>query len=164
MVIKANLLSKRLIDRNAVIRQQDEDLKYKQEIYCQIREALTKAPSLEVPENVSYYQHLVAAKKRHYQSLQYELRSSQLHTKYYEEELENVNAGLENLKERYFRKMEQMGDSYSYDYPEDDTEPNIKYPGEADSRISTMASKIEQQFGLAGFEDSSKITLLPPIN
>lgn len=136
MVLKSNLLTKRLVERNEVIRKQDEDLTYKQEIYCQIREALSKAPNLETPENVIYYQHLVGAKKRQYKKLQYELQASLLHAKYYEEELEELKVLFGKLRNKYFRKMEMSGKGQTNDY---DSDIDLDPKNEEQQDISTLS-------------------------
>jgi hypothetical protein len=116
MVQKVNLLTKRLVDRNSLLGKQSEDLKFKQEIYCQIREAMKKSPGLEAPENVTYYRHLQSAKTQQYEALKYELKAAESQTEYYQEEIRRLHDRHRKIKEKYFRRQKGWGRKICHEY------------------------------------------------
>ena len=54
LVLKINLLTKRLVDRNSELGDQSKQLIEKQNIYTEMRKGLQRSPGLETPEEVLY--------------------------------------------------------------------------------------------------------------
>lgn len=105
LVQKTNILTKRLVERNNKLAQQAEDLQLKQQIYQQIRVALSKSPGLETPEKVRYFAHLLAAKRKQYATLQNEFKEAEAQTDYYKIEIMNIQKRVLDLKAKYFKRM-----------------------------------------------------------
>ena len=116
MVLKVNLLTKRLVERNSILAEQAGDLKFKQEIYTQIRDSLKKCPGLEAPENVRYYRHLQKAKVKQLEGLKFELRAAESQAEYYQEEIIRLQDRLKKTKEKYFERQKRMKKKICHNY------------------------------------------------
>jgi len=115
------------------------DLAFKQEIYCQIRDALKKAPGLEAPENVLYHRHLQKAKVKQYDALKYELKAAESQTEYYEEEIRRLQDRIKVIKAKYFRRQKQLGKKVCREY-----QPlQIEMAQEQDTTMQSLASGME---------------------
>jgi len=102
MVRKINLVTNRLVERNADIQKQTEIMRGKEEICVEIRKLLQRSPGLETPEERMYMEHLVAGKKRQLESLKRELQTAEGQTMYYRRQVGQINEVYKKIKQKYF--------------------------------------------------------------
>jgi hypothetical protein len=112
MVLRINLLTRLLVNRNSNLRQQSRYLEQKQEIYVEARKALERSPGLETPEEVTYYQHLLYAKQEQYHHLKRELLGAESQTEYYRGEVLLLNDRMMALKRKFFDKLRGLYADY----------------------------------------------------
>ncbi|CAG7833762.1 unnamed protein product [Allacma fusca] len=105
MVLRINLLTRRLVGRNSNLAVQSKYLQEKQEIYVEARKALERCPGLETPEEVTYYQHLLFAKQQQFHHLKRELLAAESQTEFYRGEVLLLNDKMLELKQKFFEKL-----------------------------------------------------------
>ena len=106
MVVRINLLTKRLVTRTCELKRQSSDLKEKQAMYVEVRKSLERSPGLELGEEIVYYQHLIVAKKHQYQCLRHELKTAESQVAHYRQQVQDLNDKMMDLKRTYFRRLE----------------------------------------------------------
>jgi len=107
MVKRINVLTKRLVNRNATIVQQTQDIVKKQQLLVDIRAILQRSPGLETPEEKTYYEELYKAKLEEFHALKTDLHLSEQQTLYYRGQVNLLNERMKKIKDLYFKQMEK---------------------------------------------------------
>jgi chromosome segregation ATPase len=108
LVQTINLLTKRLVDRNANIKEQNVLLDQKQKLYVEIRACIERSPGLEVPEEVEYCKCLLAAKRRQFETLKKDVNSAENQTAFYRDKVKELNFRMMELKQKYFATLKRQ--------------------------------------------------------
>ncbi|CAG7815765.1 unnamed protein product [Allacma fusca] len=106
LIQRINLLTKRLVERNVYLKNQDEQLNEKQCMYVEVRTCIERSPGLEVPEEVKYCQSLISAKIKQLEVLKKDLNSAENQTSYYRDRVKELHIKMQELKHAYFARMD----------------------------------------------------------